>query len=445
MFEAVRTVAEGVDELVRHAGEARTADDTARAMVAVERQLRRLLAVQSELIATAHATGAHLVDAHRSAKVMHRHHAQLSGGEAAARDRVARMGRDLPDVAAAYRAGRVGTDHVRRMARVWSNPRVRDQLGVCEAEFLVAAQGLEFPDFDLFCQEWEQRVDVDGAAPKAERDWNRRDIRVVREFDGTWDLRGGFTSLDGAETAEIIDRIVDALRLADIEEAKAAHGDQWRLHLPRTPGQLRYDAWMVLIRRGAEAAPETGSASVVTNIVIDQATFEETLARLVGAAPPEIDPTDLTRSCHTVDGVWVNPAEVVARALTDHVRRVVFDSAGTVVELGRRRRLFTGAAREASLFQALRCYWKGCWVAASKCQVDHVTAWRDDGRSDPGNGAPACGHHNRAKEQGFHAWRDASGEWRLRRPDGTEVADHRHWWREVDELDDGGDGWTEAA
>jgi len=95
-----------------------------------------------------------------------------------------------------------------------------------------------------------------------------------------------------------------------------------------------------------------------------------------------------------------------------------------VIDLRRRRRLFTGPAQLAVKLASSECYWPGCHVPVSDCQVDHLLPWADHsggGRTNPGNGGPACGKHNRHKERGFSVWRDEAGTWHVHRPDGTEL------------------------
>ena len=404
------------------------ADAAAADIARLEREARRLDAQRIALLDRIDSSGVYLTDAHFSARLMMRLHAHLSGPEASQRDRVMKCLRDLPAIAECYADGLVGTDQVRRIAAVWANPRVREYLPVCEDEFLLAAREMEFPDFDIFCMEWTSRVDQDGVADKANRRWRRRKIDSVQDFNGFWDLRGRMMSVDGAQFAEVLDRLVGTLRLADIEWTQAEFGDEWRAHLPRTAPQLRYDAFMELVRRGAAVGPDGQPLDTCTDLVIDEATYEHHATRLVGATPPPIEPTERNRFSRTIDGRYVNPAEIVANSFVDHVRRVVVDSAGVVIDLGRRSRLFTGNARDAALLSEVACYWKGCWIPASKCQIDHLVPWKRQGRTNPGNGAPGCGQHNRIKEQGFHAWRLPTGEWRLTRPDGTPVPDHlTHW------------------
>ncbi len=84
-------------------------------------------------------------------------------------------------------------------------------------------------------------------------------------------------------------------------------------------------------------------------------------------------------------------------------------------------------ARLAAQLANTECFWPGCHVPVSRCQIDHLVPFteRDDGggggRTNPGNGGPACGKHNRHKEHGSTVWRDPTGRWHTHRPDGTEI------------------------
>lgn len=132
-------------------------------------------------------------------------------------------------------------------------------------------------------------------------------------------------------------------------------------------------------------------------------------------------PSSVGYRCSTLDGHTVDPTETVLAALTGHVRRVVVGAAGVVIDLGRRSRCFTGPAQLAVRLGSTHCVWPGCHVPVSHCQTDHLVGWRGGGRTDPGNGAPTCGQHNRLKEHGFSVHRDLDGRWHTHRPDGSEI------------------------
>lgn len=125
----------------------------------------------------------------------------------------------------------------------------------------------------------------------------------------------------------------------------------------------------------------------------------------------------------SIDGRPLDPTEVVVATLIGHVRRVVTGADGVVLDMGRKARLFTGARQVAVRLSSRSCVWTGCDVPSGDCQSDHLEAFNGpgQGRTDPGNGAPACGRHNRMKEQGFTIVRDERGRYHVYRPDGTEI------------------------
>jgi hypothetical protein len=162
----------------------------------------------------------------------------------------------------------------------------------------------------------------------------------------------------------------------------------------------------------------------LANVIVDHKTLEEHLAHALGGPKPTPDPASFDRRrCETDTGVPLDPADVVAAVLIGQVRRVVFDSAGVVINLGRTRRVFTGGARDAVLLQHRRCLWPGCGLPARRSQIDHDNPWGSAARgpTDPANGTPLCGRHNRWKNRGYRTWRDDQGRWHLIRPDGTEM------------------------
>ena len=109
----------------------------------------------------------------------------------------------------------------------------------------------------------------------------------------------------------------------------------------------------------------------------------------LGGPKPVPNPAEFEqRRCETDTGVPLDPADVVAAVLIGQVRRVVFDSAGVVINLGRSRRVFTGGARDAVLLQHRRCLWPGCGLPARRSQIDHITPGdpRPAGRPMPPTG-----------------------------------------------------------
>lgn len=140
-------------------------------------------------------------------------------------------------------------------------------------------------------------------------------------------------------------------------------------------------------------------AEPVVNIVIDAATYETALTALLNDAPlPSLlgSPDSFgSRRCETTAGVAINPFDAIVASMIGQVRRVVMSSPSTVINLGRKSRLFTGSSREAIFLRRRKCIWPGC--SALTCEADHRTPWAKGGTTSPDNGDPLCRKHNRYK------------------------------------------------
>ena len=414
--------ADRIDELTTLARSGAIVDgkDLALALAEAESIQRRAHALSIDLLAVSEANGLHYLDGHASAKIMTRHVNKLSGAEAAGRDRCRRMFADLHEIAAAYRAGTVGTDQVMVLARVWSNPRVRHAMGTRQGRFLKDARRLSFPRFRDRVLEWQRITDEDGAEPARNRTFENRNAQLVQNhFDESWDMHAILTSGDGAAMKEVLDAYCRALFEADWAEAREQLGDAASLtDLSRTNAQRRADALRQIFADAIGNKAGLAPAGFTHSIVWSAETFEEMVRRFHGGTPQPFDPE--TYRCETSNGVAVDPTEAFANAVVNKIRRVVIDAKGVVIDLGQAR-LFTSFAKEAVRLSGRECYWPGCWVPASRCESDHLKEHSGGGRTCPGNGAPCCGRHNRWKQKGYRVWRDDAGQIHVHRPDGTVI------------------------
>ena len=127
------------------------------------------------------------------------------------------------------------------------------------------------------------------------------------------------------------------------------------------------------------------------------------------------------RRCETTNGVQLHSHDVLRAALAGHVRRVVVDADNVTIDLGRRRRLFTGSARDAAKLMVRHCEHPGCELPVDWCEVDHATEWAtDDGGTDQANARIRCGPHNREKHRKrWRTQRATNGRSYTIRSDGT--------------------------
>lgn len=432
--EAVRAVAE-------HGVAPQSVTDAYEVVRRVEGLARRVASVQVEVLREVEQRRLHLADGHRSAKALVGFAARLSGAAAARRARAAKALAELPAVREGFASGRIGTCQVERIARVHANPRVRAELPSIDADLAVVAARATYEELDRHLSEWERLTDEDGAGDRAERCHRNRSFSARQNLDGSWRFEGGCGGLQGTVTAEVLAAYERAELEADWAEARARLGEAAAVaDLLRTDAQRRMDAFERLCLDAADALRSGTGHQIVTDVVIDQLTFERYARRAAGDAPGP-DPrlatywSDLARTpapgegeagvgprCSTLDGRRVDPAEAVAASLVGHVRRVVLGSGSVVIDLGRRQRLFTGAAQIAVHLSRTACYWPGCHVPVAHCQADHLDPWSSGGSTSPGNGAPACGKHNRFRNHGFTVQRGDDGTLHVHRPDGTVIA-----------------------
>ncbi len=366
------------------------------------------------------------LDGHRNARCALKHLGRLPGAEALGRLTTARALRDLPAVEAAYALGQIPTGHVRVIARTVSNPRVSDFVSVADPIFAEMASTLAYDEFCSWLREWESMADADGAGEAADASHEcRRFSLLENQVDGSFTSAGVHGALQGAAMSELLDVFERGEFEADWADARRIHGADTRIeHLARTPAQRRADAAFEIFRRAGAVAPGARSPEPLVNIVIDQDTFEDEIRRAAGA-PVDTDPNETDgRRCHTIAGTTLHPSDVLAAAIVGHVRRVVVDAAGNVIDVGHRRRLFTGSARDAALLQSLlrgpgglRCLWPGCDARGGCLQVDHREPAARGGPTDIANSDALCGSHNRIKERGFRPVRDRDGTWTIHRPD----------------------------
>ena len=401
----------------------------------VEREIRRLKAVQAAMINEVHVSGSFQFDGHRSVTNWVQAVTNQTHGTALGDVRVAAMLRSCPVFAAALAAGELGADQIRLLARLWANPRVRALLPDWSQELLGHALRLDAQGFRVACQRWLAHADPDGA--HHDHEMSRENRRVTTATIGF----GQITTIEGdALTGEIMNEIRQAHAhaefLDDVAERAARYGDQAEQYpLRRTAAQRMYDA-MVAIHNKAAGITSSLRREPLVNIVVSQSDCEDAIRTVLGTGVDLGDIGDISdiatasgttsrrmRFCQTVSGAYVDPFDLVAALLIGSVRRVVVDSLGRVLDLGRRRRLFRGAVREAVLLLDNRCTKPGCGLHMADIQIDHLAEWfRTRDGTNPFNGGPACGHDNRVKHSLGHTVVLDENGWHHYRADGTEIA-----------------------
>lgn len=391
----------------------------------VELMGRQIDAVRSRLFDSIDRTGVYANDGHRGAKPMIAHNAKLSGPEALARQKTMKALRGLPLVAAAFYSGDISTCMANRLGRTYANPRVRHLMVDADDWFLSHALNDTYEFFDTVVTEWERLADEDGAESRDARHDRARNHIMAQNEDGQWTWQGSAASCDGAMSKDVFDAFEHIEFDIDWQWAKDNYGDDaTSVHMPRTAAQRRADAFAKVHEYAARALKAETGHEITTDVVIDDETFEREVRKIGHEQVNADDPTRDDFACHTLTGHRLHPRTAVSRALLGYLRRNVVGADSVTIDLGRRR-VFTGYARLAAQLSANECYWPGCHVNVTNCQIDHLTPYtptRDrggGGETNPHNAGPACGKHNRHKERGYTVTRLANGTIEIRRPDGT--------------------------
>ncbi|MFV0309522.1 MAG: DUF222 domain-containing protein [Desertimonas sp.] len=419
-------------ELVAHAladvgqrGSDTSGRDLRHRLQTLERLSRMVEAAVIDLTGTCDRSGAYLDDGHVSVRNWVAAETNTSTADALHRARSARLAEACPTVTAELAAGRVGVAAVRELGRVRANQRVGERVDDVIDELLDEAAAQPLHGFVALVREWEALVDADGTHRDHETAHHRRKVRAWRRDDQPGgELWGRLGADQFAEVAEILDRYTEAELATDLDHARATGDDG---PLARTPDQRRADAFVQALRDAAASQTPAGGVDPTVNYVVTAGVIDEQITAMIEDRTPVFD-TDSLRGqmCLTTNGVPVDPATVVAAMLVGHVRRIVIDSAGRIIDVGHRRRLFTGAARDAALLQAVidhgdgRCLWPGCGRRRHN-QIDHTTERQHGGPTNLANASLLCGEHNRHKSTGYTVWRDAHGVWHVQRPDGTQL------------------------
>jgi hypothetical protein len=389
---------------------------------------RRIDAELAMTVAVAERRRMFLGDGHRTMKGYLRATCNWSNAEVAAQRRLATATDHVPGLVEALHDGRIGTPQAAAIARVHRNPRVRHRLVEFAPTLLDLAERLCYDEFHLALQRFELLADADGAHTGRDEQLEHRNVHVTTV--------GGALHLDATGGDALVNDELDAIfrrycehefRL-DTAARRAEHGDDAAgKPLARTHQQRSYDAFVHLMRR-ANTSLDTvtgapSAADTVVNVITDARTFGLILAD-AGLAPahnlagepvdpftglPADDARDLlgdllaepdafaSMHCETSSGTLLHPHDVLRAALAGHVRRVVVDARSVPIDMGRKQRLFTGAAREAAKLLVRRCDHAGCDLPEEFCDVDHIVEWNDNGRTDQDNAGAGCNHHNRLK------------------------------------------------
>ncbi|HEU5111655.1 MAG TPA: DUF222 domain-containing protein [Micromonosporaceae bacterium] len=246
-------------------------------------------------------------------------------------------------------------------------PEVVDK---AEAELLGHAAMLDPKRLEKCGRRIVHLVDPEHAEERAERVRRRAQAGRTLSLAGTAGAVDGLVRIAGwldSEAAAIVRAALDPL-------CRPTPGDD------RSPGQRRADALTevcALALRCTELPDNGGDRPQVTVTV----PFDP-VRNLVG--PGVLD-----------DGAELTPDQVRRVACDAQIIPAVLGGDGEALDVGRARRLFTGATRRALVLRDGGCAFPNCDRPPRWCDAHHIVSWLDGGGTDLDNGVLLCGYHHR--------------------------------------------------
>jgi hypothetical protein len=241
-------------------------------------------------------------------------------------------------------------------------------------------------------QQWQARLDPDGAAPNDSVSEPRSNIGFGQLTKGLFPLRGGVTP----ELRGVITAVFDTYLSAHAAPA-----------FPTVEEQARIDAGELIPGAECPADDRNGGEkrADVLRGVFEAAARDPKTPRMGGAAPTvmvHVNAVDLLddKGVGWVDGVEAPVSMRTVRQLvcTGGYQKIMFAESGEVLYLGGKERFFTSEQRRAIAARDGGCVIPGCIIPARWCEVHHVIPWQYNGKTNIDNGVLLCWYHHHSIE-----------------------------------------------
>lgn len=362
---------------------------------------------------------------------------RLSPAEAARRvstaeacgQRVSMLGEALapvrPHLAAAQREGEVSPEQVHIISHALAKvDRTGFDPGDVEAgEVLLTGFAASFGTKDLksLADQTVDAIDPDGTLPDDRLNSDRRHVTLRRCRDGMYAGEFRLTGLMGAKLTTLLGPLAkpridsfprpDGTRAQDVDE--------------RTYGQRTHDALEEVCDRVLQSGEVTSMGGTPATVIVT-VTLENLLGRLGYGT--------------TTDGTMLSTRDVLRLAHEADIIPAVLDRSGSVLDLGRSRRIASNAQTHALIARDHGCSFPGCDRAPEWCERHHIVEWVDGGRTDLDNLTFLCRyHHHNFANRGWRCQMNIDGlpEWvpprwldRYRKPMvNSRILAHLQSWR----------------
>jgi Domain of unknown function (DUF222)/HNH endonuclease len=350
---------------------------------------------------------------------------QMTAGTAREHVRVARALRDLPVIREEFGAGRLSYAKVRALTRIATSGT---EAGLAEIAGPMTGNQLE-----RFVRAHRQVGSVDDAAARVRQ-------RLAWRFEDDGSLAGTFRlpPLQGAVLLKALRAAVSDLEHPHLSDAEHAHpvqgSDVAETSATGQPQTLTSsslaDALLVIAEAflggKVAAADDPEVYQVMVHVGADAITparpaadAGDVSAETCGSSSQAPDhPTDPAR-CHVEDGPAISVTTARMIICSSTLSWMLHDSAGRLLDLGRRRRRPNAALRRAARERdKCRCRFPGC--ESRRVDLHHIQYWSNGGRTKLENLVSLCKyHHMIVHERGYLIAAARDGTFTFYRPDGT--------------------------
>ena len=350
---------------------------------------------------------------HRDAAAWYAVTTRSDPGTARAAQRTAQALRSAPQVSEALGSGRLSERHARAVLdsldRLPQVPGpVRD---AAEARLVQHAQHLPPRQVAARGKGILDEVDPQGRhrhlgttlADEARRAWAAARLSLQDCPDGT-------TRIEGVVPTPVASRLKTVLHALTSPRRSAGSAGGADGTTTGTVAPVAYETRLgqalctVLENLDPAGLPQHGGTATTLLVTIDHRDLLDELgtARIADADSTPVSASEARRlAC----GAGIVPA--------------VLGSASTVLDLGRRTRLFTSAQVTALRALHSHCQAEGCTIPAAWCEAHHTRPWSQGGTTDLANAVLLCSHHHhRVHDPAYQheRGRDLIVRFRLRRP-----------------------------
>ena len=286
----------------------------------------------------------------------------------------------LPKCADAVANGEIGFAHLSVIARTSSAlVRADQESAFSEDDVLARARESSAGRLWHYCMRLRHALDPDGVAREQRIAVEERRLQFSVWDDGSVLISGQLDPIGGAALRTAIEPLAQPMGQGDDRCLERRQGDaivELSLH--------SLDAGLV-----PQHASQRPHLQVTTTL--------ETLQGLTGSPAADME-FSLPIASPTVQRL----------ACDASIARVVFGPESVVVDVGRARRVVSGATRRALNARDQHCQWPGCERTASWSAAHHFVHWIQGGATDLANLTLLCHRHH---------WMVHEGGWKLVRAD----------------------------